>query len=75
MSDKKYQQTLLTLIGEDTLLHEIKNCMYHEDYQLALQLLEFIDRKDLKKECLLQRAKQVTSANARHYYIACAKEL
>lgn len=75
VSDKKYQQTLLTLIGEDTLLHEIKNCMYHEDYQLALQLLEFIDRKDLKKECLLQRAKQVTSANARHYYIACAKEL
>ena len=49
--------------------------MEQEEYQLALQLLELIDDKELKKECLLKRAKQVTSANARHYYIAYAKDL
>ena len=31
--------------------------------------------KELKKEGLTSIAKTVTSANARHYYLACAKEL
>ena len=75
VSQQEYNQTLLDLIGQEKLLDQIKNCMLQEQYQLALQLLEFIDDKELKKECLLQRAKQVTSANARHYYIACAKKL
>ena len=75
ISEKEYYQTLLELIGEDRLLNKIKTCMQEEQYQLALQLLEMIENKELKKECLLQRAKQVTSANARHYYIACAKQL
>ena len=48
--------------------------MSHSQYQIALQLLELIDNKELKKECLLQRAKQVRSANARHYLIATSKE-
>lgn len=45
-----------------------------KQYQIALQLLELINNKELMKECLLQRAKQVKSANARHYLIACSKE-
>ena len=48
--------------------------MSHSQYQLAFQLIELIDNKELKKECLLQRAKQVRSANARHYLIATSKE-
>ena len=43
--------------------------------EIALQLLELIDNKELKKECLLQHAKQVKSANARHYLIACSKNI
>lgn len=70
-----YHKTLLDLIGKDQLLEKIHECMEQEEYQLALQLLELIDDKELKKECLLKRAKQVTSANARHYYIAYAKDL
>lgn len=58
------------IIGEE----KIKDCMSHSQYQIALQLLELIDNKELKKECLLQRAKQVKSANARHYLIAASKE-
>ncbi|MEE0334447.1 MAG: hypothetical protein UDR60_05945 [Catenibacterium mitsuokai] len=58
------------IIGEE----KIKDCMSHSQYQKALQLLELIDNKELKKECLLQRAKQVRSANARHYLIAASKE-
>ena len=58
------------IIGEE----KIKDCMSHSQYQIALQLLELIDNKELKKECLLQRAKQVRSANARHYLIAASKE-
>lgn len=58
------------IIGEE----KIKDCMSHSQYQIALQLLELIDNKELKKECLLQRTKQVRSANARHYLITASKE-
>lgn len=71
-----YNKTLLELIGEDKLIEKVNNLMQKEEYQLALQLLELVDDyKDLKKECLLNRAKQMTSANARHYFICAAKEL
>lgn len=75
VSQKEYDQTLLELIGEEKLILKIKECMTQQQYQLALQLLDLIDYPELKKECLLQRAKQVTSANARHYLIASAKAL
>lgn len=74
VSNQEYNSVLLDLIGEEKLLEKIKDCMSHSQYQIALQLLELIDNKELKKECLLQRAKQVKSANARHYLIACSKE-
>ena len=75
VSDQEYNNVLLDLIGEEKLLEKIKDCMSHSQYQIALQLLELIDNKELKKECLLQRAKQVKSANARHYLIACSKNI
>ncbi|MNI98616.1 hypothetical protein D3C73_1574930 [compost metagenome] len=56
--------------------------MLEENYQMALQLIELLsykndtdELKEMKREALLQRAYQMTSANARHYYIASAKEL
>lgn len=58
------------IIGEE----KIKDCMSHSQYQIALQLLDLIDNKELKKEFLLQRAKQLKSTNASHYLIACSKE-
>lgn len=75
VSQKEYNQTLLELIGEEKLILKIKECMTQQQYQLALQLLDLIDYPELKKECLLQRAKQVISANARHYLIASANAL
>lgn len=74
VSQKEYNKELLELIGEDKLIEKVKQCMETNRYQLALQLLELVDYPELKKECLLQRAKQVTSANARHYYIESAKK-
>ena len=74
VGDREYNKALLELIGEDKLQLKIKECMEKEEYQLALQLLELTENNDLKKESLLMRARQMTSANARHYLIASAKE-
>jgi alkyl sulfatase BDS1-like metallo-beta-lactamase superfamily hydrolase len=74
VGDREYNKALLELIGEDKLQLKIKECMEKEEYQLALQLLELTENNDLKKEALLMRARQMTSANARHYLIASAKE-
>lgn len=75
VSKKTYQATLLELIGKESLLTKVKTCMAQEEYQLALELLEMVDEPLLKKECLIKRAEQMTSANARHYLLACAKEI
>lgn len=82
-ADKDYANTLLELIDDDKkILKKIDSCMKNEDYQCALQLIELLEYKNktpelnkLKKQSLLNRAKQMTSANARHYYIASAKEI
>lgn len=83
VSQKEYAQMLVSLIDDNVkIVNRIKECMKKEAYQMALQLIEMLeyveDSKELqtlKKEALLQRAKQVTSANARHYYIGCAKKI
>lgn len=49
VSDQEYNNVLLDLIGEEKLLEKIKDCMSHSQYQIALQLLELIDNKELKK--------------------------
>ena len=71
----QYQQTLLELIGRERLLERVHDCMANEEFQLALELLQMVDEPALKKECLIGRAKQMTSANGRHYLWACAKEI
>lgn len=82
-SDKEYAETLLSLINDDNVIVEkIRVLMTEENYQMALQLIELLSYKNntdelkkMKREALLQRSRQMTSANARHYYIASAKEL
>lgn len=83
VSDKEYALELLDLIGDkNKIMEKIKCYMGTDKYQMALQLIEllmYIDNSteilEIKKEALLKRATQVTSANARHYLIASAKEL
>ncbi len=71
----RYQETLLSLIGREKLLERVKGLMAEEESQLALELLQMVDEPALRKECLIGRARQMTSANARHYLWACAKEI
>ena len=73
LPEKQYNQVLLEMIGKDKLNQRIEKVMNQEEYQLALQLLEILPNPVVKKQALLGRAKQVTSANARHYYIASSK--
>lgn len=83
VSDREYQAVLRELIGREKLTEKIRACLAQEQYQMALQLLELTDDgqdfkdifKEMKKEALLGRARQTTSANARHYLIASAKNL
>lgn len=81
VSDREYQAVLREMIGAGKLTERIKECIGQEQYQIALQLLELADGKEsaeyreLKREALLGRARQMTSANARHYFIASAEAL
>ncbi len=87
VSDKEYRTVLRELIGQERLIEKIQSCIVQEEYQMALQLLELTESKKItdnegkdfcrewKKQALLGRAKQMTSANARHYLIASAKKL
>ncbi len=81
VSDREYQAVIRELIGDEKLKEKIKEYMNEGQFQIALQLLELADGKEsseyreLKKEALLKRAGQMTSANARHYFIASAKNL
>lgn len=82
VSQKEYAQMLVSLIDDtNKILNKIKECMQKDEHQMALQLIEMLqyvesnpELQKIKKEALLKRAKQVTSANARHYYIGSAKE-
>lgn len=77
VSEAAYSAALLELIDTEKLKEKIQQCIDREEYQLALQLLTLVDKPEpeLKKACLLGRGKQMTSANARHYLIACAKAM
>lgn len=87
VSDNEYRRVLRELVGQEKLTERIQSCIAQEEYQVALQLLELIEGvkitdnegkdlgKEWKKQALLGRAGQMTSANARHYLIASAKRL
>lgn len=75
----EYNAVLGNLIGQDKLTEKIDALMQEGQWQMALQLADLLSNEDsakaAKRECLLQRADQVCSANGRHYLIACAHEL
>jgi alkyl sulfatase BDS1-like metallo-beta-lactamase superfamily hydrolase len=75
VSDREYQEVLLELIPKEKLEAKIDQAMQEENYQLALQLADLSGNVAKKKEAMLLRAGQMTSANARHYLIASAKTL
>ncbi len=69
---------LVGLIGAERVLERARALAADGSYQLALELLSLMgDERDRELEiaCLRGRARQMTSANARHYYFACAREL
>jgi alkyl sulfatase BDS1-like metallo-beta-lactamase superfamily hydrolase len=75
VSDREYQNALLELIPQEALNAKINQAMAAENYQLALQLADLAGDTEKKKQAMLLRAGQMTSANARHYLIASAKAL
>lgn len=83
-TSKRMAQELLQLIkDEDQLISRIQQLLQEKEPQLAAELCDVLlfseasnkKAKQLKAECLLALAKMETSANGRHYYIACAKKL
>lgn len=84
LSPNEHANKMLDLIGsEENVKTEIKNALANQDAQWAIELCDILiyaEReveidKQLKAEGLMALSKQETSANGRHYYIACAKEL
>ena len=68
--------------GAEAVCRKAQSCIKEGNCQLALQLLDLVAPsgrdeawKAMKREALLGRAVQMTSANARHYYICSAKEV
>lgn len=83
LSDKEFAKELLDILPEQAiLLDKIKCCINDEKFQLALQFLRIVtydhqsdEIDELMKKALIGRASQMTSANARHYYLNCAHAL
>lgn len=79
--EKEWSQELLDLIGDAEKVRErIKELYAQGRWQLGLQLCEMLARtgcaaNDLMREGLLRRGREAASANARHYYLSCAKDL
>lgn len=81
---KEYAEKMLDLIGDESkTIAEIKKALASQEAQWAIEICDLLisaDReikiaKQLKAEGLITLSKLETSANGRHYYIACAKEL
>ncbi|MFV0436118.1 MAG: alkyl sulfatase dimerization domain-containing protein [Desulfopila sp.] len=81
---ERLARELLAQIGdEEGLVVRIEALLARGDAQLALELSDILIysekkstvAKELKGRCLLALAKLETSANGRHYYLACAKAL
>ncbi len=79
LAEDAWRGELRALIGDRRLENRTLRAIDEGEYQLALQLLALWkptrERTRLLAMALRGRAEQVTSANARHYYFACAHEL
>lgn len=80
---REFSTAVLELAGgPDAVLAKAQSCLEKGESQLALELLELLDgeaqsgqMKEVKRRALLARSAQMTSANARHYYICSANEI
>lgn len=69
--------------GAEKVLDEIKRALEKEEDQWAAELCDILldagveteAAREMKAECLMNLGRMQTSANGRHYYISCAKEL
>jgi alkyl sulfatase BDS1-like metallo-beta-lactamase superfamily hydrolase len=84
LTPKENASKMLELIGgEEKTITEIKKALENQEAQWAVELCDLLlsaekevkISKQLKAQGLLALSKLETSANGRHYYIACAKEL
>ena len=79
--EREYSQEILALIGDaDAVRSRVRELYAAGRYQMGLELCELLEKaghadNELKKEGLTAIADTVTSANARHYYLVCAKEI
>ncbi|SHN59293.1 alkyl/aryl-sulfatase [Desulfitobacterium chlororespirans] len=79
----KAEKTLTIMGGAEKVYAEAKQAIEHEDEQWGVELCDILldagekvaESKALKAEGLLHLGRMQISANARHYYLACAKEL
>ena len=80
---EKAAKTLSLMGGAETVLNEIDHALNNEEDQWAAELCDILldsgekvdEAKRKKAEALMHMGRTISSANGRHYYIACAKEL
>ncbi len=86
LPDRVFAKELLDLAGPDAVLARAEMRCQEGEYQTAAQLCDLILQaragdgreeaaRKLKAKALFAMAERITSANGRHYYIDCAKEL
>ncbi len=81
VTEAEWSTELFGLIGdEEKILARIRKAYAEGEYQKGIQLCGLLAKAghphdDLMKQGLEARGREMTSANARHYYIASAKEL
>ena len=83
LSDAVFSAEIVKLAGAEKVLCEAKSKLEEGEWQMALQLADFlIQARELVKEAKQVKAKGMLalgevsiSANGRHYYIASAREL
>lgn len=77
------EKQLQIMGGEEKVLDAIKHAVQDEDMQWAMELCDVllnagvrvIDAKKWKAQACIYLGRMQTSANGRHYYLSCAKEL
>ena len=80
---KKAAKTLTLMGGTEKVLQEIYRALAAEEDQWAAELCDILLNAgesvaiagELKAKALIHLGRMMTSANGRHYYISCAKEL
>lgn len=79
------EKTIALMGGIRNVLDEAKKALAQEEYQWCLELCDLClnvedetvsqEAKGCKAQAMRQLAEMETSANGRHYYLVCAKEL